>query len=145
MSAKKVTLSDEEKKLVRRYLIWCYKTTKEDYDRVERYFTQFKVDYNVLGILMKNEDIKDKERGKGYFQKVDGFAKYIEAKEKRVIPQKFIDQQKKILQPDYWYLKKRLEALEETICDFLGKQELETIKSMYEEEMTRRILDAREH
>lgn len=140
---KKMTL--EEKNLMRRYLIWCYKTTKEQLDRIDRYFTQLKVDENVANLLLKNRDIKDKKKERAYLEKIDEFIQYMEKKEARVVSQKYLDPEKKVLQPDYWYLKNRMKALEKTISGFLGTKELKTIKSLYEEEMTRRILEAREH
>jgi hypothetical protein len=141
--ARKISL--EEKKLIRRYLIWCYKTTKEDLDRVDRYFTQLKVDHYVLALLSQTQELKDKEHGKEYLRKVEEFQKYIEEKGEKVFPQKFVDPEKETLQPDYWYLKSRLQALERAIKFFLGPAELKKIQSLYEAEMTRRILEAREH
>jgi hypothetical protein len=142
---KKPQLNSTEKKLVRRYLIWCYKTTKEDFDRIERYFTQLKVDHHVLALLSQKPELKDPEFGPEYLKKINEFQKYIEEKAERVLPQKFADQDRGKLQPGYWYLKNRLEALEKAIVCFLGPVELRKIQALYEEEMTRRIMDAREH
>jgi len=142
---KKINLSQDEKNLMRRYLIWCYKTAKEALDRVDRYFTQLIVDEQVIGILLKTKDVKDKEKGREYLKKIDEFAEHMEKKEARVLPQKYLDPEKEILQPEYWYLKNRLAAIEKTIVRFFGLKELKAIKNMYEEEMTRRILEARDH
>lgn len=35
--------------------------------------------------------------------------------------------------------------MEQVIVEILGKKELQTIQALYETEMTRRILEAREH
>lgn len=57
---KKVKISYSQENLIRSYLIWCYKTTKEDLDRIDRYFTQVLVDRRLLDILLKgkNESIE---------------------------------------------------------------------------------------
>ena len=129
-----------EKHLLRRYLIWCYKTTKEDLDRIDRYFTQLKVDERLLSIL-KKEAGHDPVR----LKKCEEFKLYMDNKVKNVLPKKFSDVPQQILQPEYWYLQTRLKALEQTIKDVLGPQELKKIVALYEAEMTRRILEAREH
>ena len=138
-------LSPAEKKLIRRYLVWCYKTTKESLDRIDRYFTQLKVDHHVLALLSQSSDLADKDFGKDYLKKINEFQLYIEDKAERVLPQKYVDQKQSKLQPEYWYLKNRLAAIENAIRYFLGIRELRQIEELYDGEMTRRILEAREH
>jgi hypothetical protein len=140
---KKMTLN--ERCLIRRYLIWAYKTTKESLDRIDRYFTQLKVDHFLLAELSRQPAVKDSARGSEYLKKVNEFQTYIEEKAERVLPQKFSDVKLEKLQPEYWYLKVRLKALEDAIVYFLGKSELKKIQKMYESEMTKRILEAKEH
>jgi len=43
----------DQKNLIRSYLVWCYKTTKEDLDKIDRYFTQNHVDNFILSRLKK--------------------------------------------------------------------------------------------
>jgi len=135
----------EEKNLTRRYLIWCYKTTKEDADRIDRYFTQIIADTSILSSLKKSKDCKDKNIGKKYCQKIRAFELYMQKKEEAVLSKKYLNRKKRILQPEYCYLKNRLRSIEEVIVKSLGKNELSKIKKMYEAEMTRRILESREH
>lgn len=71
-----IKFDKEKRRLIRRYLIWCYKTTREEFDG---------------------------------------------------------------------YLKNRLEAVEKAIEHFLGKDDLNNIQMLYENEMTNRILQARGH
>lgn len=142
--SKKISLTIEEKKLIRRYLIWCYKTTKEDLDRIDRYFTQLQVDAHVLKQLLKNPHPKGPQSHL-YSEKIEAFKEYMANKKKNVYSKKFADEEEKTLQPEYWYLKNRLGALEKTIVDFFGAKELKAIQDLYEVEMTRRILEAREH
>ena len=141
----KTRLTDTEKKLIRRYLVWCYKTTKEDLDRIDRYFTQLKVDARLLQQLLKNVPRKDVPDRNFYLNKVNEFKEYMTNKEKSAYPKKFADQKGKVLQPTYWYLKNRLSAVERAVVSFLGVRQLKVIRDLYEQEMMRRILEAREH
>ena len=128
-----------DKLLIKRYLIWCFKTTKEDLDRVDRYFTQNTVDQYMLDHMYADQEceaIKDK---------VDDFAHYMEVKTSKANAQKFVDEQKKEIHPDYLYLQKRFEAIVAAIKHFLGDEALTEIVNSYEEEFTRRIWEAREH
>lgn len=134
-----------EKNLTRRYLVWCYKTTKEELDKVDRYFTQLKADEEILKQLAGHKDLKQADLKTRYAGKVEEFKKYMEIKKSNVLPKKYIDQRKNILQPSYCYLQNRFKAIEQTITRLLGAKALKEITALYEEEMTRRILEAREH
>ena len=133
----------DEKALVRRYLVWCYKTTKESVDWIDRKFTQASVDHYVLGRIQM---MKVAVAAKGeYERKIDDFRKYIAEKEKDGGKQKFISGPAKDLSPEYLYLKNRLTAIEDAIRHFLGPRELARINLLYEAEMTRRIFESKEH
>ena len=41
---KKIRLTLDHENLVRRYLLWAYKSTREDFERIERKTTQLIVD-----------------------------------------------------------------------------------------------------
>ena len=137
-------LTSTQTDLMKRYLLWCYKTTKEELDKIDRYFTQLVADDYILDTLVDSKEYKSKA-DKEYKQKVDEFELYMSAKEEKVLKKKYRDVKKGVLDPHYFYLKKRLDAIEKTISHFLGKNELTLIKDLYEEEMTMRILEAREH
>ena len=132
--------TQKEKDLLRRYLIWCYKTTKESLDRVDRYFTQLHVDRFIWKELKKVRPSTP-----AYLDLVKNFEKYMQDKEKNVYPKKFLDASKATLEPQYQYLRARLSAVEKATGHFLGKSELSKMRVLYEDEMTRRILEAREH
>ena len=125
-----------EKNLMRRYLVWCYKTTKEDLDRIDRKFTQLKVDEKILRELKKAYLKKDKF--------VEEYKTYIANKKSDALKAKF-EGSNHTLAGSYVYLVRRLNAVERAIGFLLGKKELSKIISLYEEEMTRRILESREH
>ena len=137
----KKALKGNEKRLVRRYLVWCYKTTKESLDRVDRYYTQNKVDIFMLSELRRGKKAGDEK----YLSLVNDFEQYLSNKLKNADKQKFKEEEKKKFHGDYLYLKNRFAAVERTISYFLGKKELTSIERDYEEEMTNRIWQAREH
>ena len=123
-------------------MVWCYKTTKEELDRVDRYYTQFEIDRFVLGELRKSKEIKSDQE---LARLINDFEKYMAVKKKNVDENKFKDAAQKVLNPSYLYLRKRLAAIEKAILKFLGAPQLKRIEDLYEDEMTSRILSAREH
>jgi hypothetical protein len=122
--------------LKKRYLIWLYKTTKEAWDKVERKFTQLDIDRAILDELNKLDSSK---RAKSF---IEGFANYIRNKEKEGLDLKYEGSK---LKPDYYFLDLKLRAIEKVIVRELGKKALGEIKSLYEKEMTERILKSTEH
>ena len=140
---KKFSLPQKEQDLTRRYLVWCYKTTKEELDKIDRYFTQALVDDFLIGRLKERSEYK--AAGAAFRQAVDNFIQYAREKKTRAEEKKFVDTSQSTLHPDYQYLKARLEAIEEAIRHFFDQKELDRIILLYEKEMTDRILQAREH
>ena len=135
-------LSPNDRRLIRRYLLWCYKTTKEELDRIDRYYTQIKADTFILGNLRKSVEYKKRD---DYKKLVKDFDQYMKKKQSNVDQKKFVDVSKKKISAEYLYLKERFAAIEGAILYFLGKKELQNITDLYETEMTQRILQAREH
>jgi len=138
-------LTLHQKDLIRRYLIWCYKTTKEEFDRIERYFTQLKVDRHVLAKLRAGKDYKKTPRSDAFRKLIDQFEEYMSKKERHVLEKKYLDPQHTDVSPQYLYLKHRLLAVESAIVRFLGKKEKDRIRKLYEVEMTERILKAKDN
>ena len=122
-----------ERNLIRRYLIWCYKTTKENLDRIDRKTTQLMVDNRILEDLKQSQK-KFHSKNAQYGKSVKGFEQYIRDKQKSEHPSA----------PEHLYLANRFKAVEHSIIYFLGQKELKIIQSLYEQEMIRRILEARE-
>lgn len=138
-----IPLTQKERDLVRRYLVWCYKTTKEELDRIDRCFTQAVVDDYLMERLKSLPEYKD--RGTSFYKSVEDFVQYAREKKARAEGKKFADPAQATLHPDYQYIKARFTAIERAICHFFDQKELERIAALYEEEMTERILKAREH
>jgi hypothetical protein len=121
--------------------VWCYKTTKEELDRIDRKYTQLLVDQFVLDQI---SSVKGKPR-EVLDQNIKDFKNYMSQKEDQFRREKFADPQRNFVSKNYTYLSHRLAAIEKAICYFLSKKELERIEELYEQEMTTRILQAREH
>jgi hypothetical protein len=129
MTSSSKKLKPLHKDLLRRYLTWAYKSTKESFDRLERKTTQLMADDYILKDLLKN-----KETEAGYLAEVENFKAYIA--KKRDTP---IDDGK------YIYFKNRLKVVEKAITHFLGAKELKSIQAAYEQEFTRRIWESKDH
>ena len=129
----KKTLSRQHQNLIRRYLIWAYKSTRESFERIERKTTQLTVDEFILAYFTKNKmDVPA------------DFRAYIAQKRKDELKLKFSANKKK-LNPEYLYLKNRLSAIEAAVKYFLGDKELKRLHRDFELEFTRRIWEARDH
>lgn len=136
---------NDQKNLVRRYLLWCYKMTKEELERIDRKFTQLEVDDFVLRDFHGQiKALKGKDREE-FSKKIDEFKVYMAKKKQNADLEKFSDIETKKLKPHYFYLEKRLSAIEKAITFFLGAGDLKKIRNLYDQEMTRRILESREH
>ena len=144
MATRKVTavshkrITRNENFMTRRYLVWCYKTTKESLDRIDRKFTQLVVDGFIL------DELKKENASQECLGQFNEFNLYIHSKREDAFKQKYTDASSKTLTDDYNYLTLRFGAIEKAIIRFLGKAALAEIESLYEKEMTGRILEARE-
>ena len=128
--------------LKKRYFIWLYKTAKEVFDKYERKFTQVDIDKDIL-IEMEKELLGSylPHEKDALQRQINDFQRYIENKEKAC--SELRDQHKKI-DPDFIFSEIKLNAIEKVIIKELGKKGLEEIKSVYEQEMTGRILKSTE-
>jgi len=55
-------------------------------DRIDRYFTQLKVDHYLLAFLSRTKDLKGKEHSKEYAKKINEFQEHIENKAAKAFP-----------------------------------------------------------
>jgi hypothetical protein len=143
--AKGKVLTKNGRNLTRRYLVWCYKTTKEELDKIDRYFTQLAVDRYVLAQLRSGRVKANAHDQNIYRKRVGDFKVYMEQKEMNVLKKKYLNGKAGALNAEYRYLYNRFIAIERAIVAFLGRKALNTICAQYEHEMTQRILQAREH
>jgi hypothetical protein len=141
---KRISQTQAHQDLIRRYLLWMFKTTKESFERIERKTTQLMVDEYVLERIKRAGSVPARGRRK-YDGLVKGFETYIKTKREEELKLKFSEGKEKTLHPQYVYLKNRLQAVEAAIRHFLGEKELRAMRSLYEKEFTGRILQAREY
>lgn len=128
------------KNLKRRYLIWLYKTTKEEFDKFERKFTQIEIDQSILQELEK--ELKQSylpEEKQALEKMVNDFRNYIAEKEKVCLSLKY---KGKKTNPEFIFCDAKLEAVEKAISEELGSKGLAEIKEIYEKEMLSRIIQA---
>lgn len=135
--------NQDVKNLKKRYFIWLYKSAKEVFDKFERKFTQVDIDKDILD-AMEDELLGSylPHEKEALQRHINDFHKYIENKEKAC--SELRDQHKKI-NPDFIFSEIKLDAVEKVIAKELGRRGLEEIKSLYEKEMTERILKNTEH
>ena len=131
--------------LIRRYLVWCYKTTQESLDRIDRKFTQLEVDQFIFEQIKNSKELFNPEANRRYKNLINNFKLYMNNKKEEAKKQKYFEDDSATLNPDYLYHRDRLEAVKKAIRYFLSPADLEKIKKSYEEEMTRRIWEAKEH
>jgi hypothetical protein len=132
----------DKKNLQFRYFLWLYKSTKEEFDRIERKFTQIEIDKRLLDHMQEHIDTSKIKRKKEARMFLKDFKKYTDQKEKDGLALKYEGRK---LRPEYYHLSLKLEAIEESIVGEVGKKGLRTIKDLYEQEMRRKIIEAQEH
>jgi len=130
------------KNLKFRYLLWLYKTTKEEFDRIERKFTQVGIDKKIMRYMGEHFDSRNLKRKNEARKLLKGFKEYINKKEKEGRELKFAGRK---LRPEYYYLSLKLESIEKAVVEELGRKRLKKIKALYEHEMMRRIIEAQDH
>ncbi len=133
----------DRKNLKARYLIWLYKTAKEELDRVDRKFTQQEIDNFLLKELKDRLKSLTASQKKSYEKHLKAFSDYILTKETAAQKAKFGE--KGFPNPEYQFLRIKLLAIEKSIKKFLGESALNKIKLLYHQEMIRRILKERQH
>ncbi len=124
------------KNLKIRYLLWLYKTSKEELDRTERKFTQLEVDRVLI------EELRRLDGDRKISPFIDSYRRYMQKKEKEGRGLKY---RGKLLRPEYLFLARRLRAVESAVKRMLGSRELARFKSLYEQEMSGRILKSTSH
>ncbi|MGE0269134.1 MAG: hypothetical protein AB7S78_11850 [Candidatus Omnitrophota bacterium] len=114
-------------------------------DRIDRYSTQKIVDDYLFEELINTKEYKSVSGNEEYKHLIQNFENYKVEKFDKAQNKKYSGDGKKIFSQDYLYMKYRFVAIEKAIVHFLGENELNNIIKLYEEEMTRRIIVAREH
>ncbi len=124
--------------LIRRYLLWLYKTTKDELDRIDRKFTQLDVDrfisdhfFRILGRLNK----KSRDALGPFFREWDA---YIDTKEKDAEGLKYVGPEE--LEAHYAFLHLKLQAVLLAARRFLGTKSVQEFQRLYEAKAIENIL-----
>ncbi len=92
--------------------------------------------------MTEHIDTKNLKRKNEARKLLNDFKEYIDKKEKDGRELKFEGRK---LTPEYHHLSLKLEAIEKVIVEELGRKGLGGIKALYEQEMSRRIIEAQDH
>ncbi len=128
----------DEKRLHGRYLLWLYKMTREEIEKVERKFTQLAVDRELEADLARASAGLAQEARQGVAAFLEEWRTYIAQKESDARKLKFDDRGR--VAGKYLFLTLKLEAVEAAIRRREGAKGLNRIKALYEEMCVRRIL-----
>ncbi len=138
-----ITKHGDKNNLKTRYLLWLYKTAKEELERIDRKFTQIEIDefmLNKLKIALKSMPSPPKNTCRKLLKEFSG---YIANKKKVALELKFDKSGNTKLA--YKFLSLKLSSIESAVKQFLGQGKLREIKKLYHQEMLRRILEERQH
>ena len=130
------------KNLKYRYLLWLYKTTKEEMDRIDRKFTQLDVDQEIYKYINDHMDVNQVFNHERLNVLKKSFEEYMRKKEKDGQKSKIEGGKEKA---DYYFLSLKLKAIEDVIVRLFGARARTDIKKAYEKEMRKRILKSTEH
>jgi len=100
------------------------------------------IDKKIMRYMGENFNSRNLKRKNEARKLLKGFKEYINKKEKDGRELKF-DGRK--LQPEYYHLSLKLEAIEKIIVEELGHKGVGAIKALYEQEMKGRIIEAQDH
>jgi len=122
--------------LHKRYLLWLYKTIKDELDKIERKFTQLDIDAEIQKKLeAKIEDAPVE----GLEPFINEWKEYVALKKTDAHKMKF--DEKGDMSPSYVFLRLKLDSVEEIVERRFGKKTLEQFKALYEEASIKRIME----
>ncbi len=125
-----------------RYLLWLYKTVKDELDRIDRKFTQVEVDREIEKHIARNAHLSQLEDSDRFRELQNAFKEYVDKKQ---VDGRALKYDGKKLKAEYYFTRMKLEAVEKIIKRMFSDKVLKEIKTAYEEEMCKRILESREH
>ena len=124
--------------LTKRYLLWMYKTTKDEVDRIDRRFTQLDTDRFIADFFFKLSgrlNKKSRDALSPFFQEWDD---YIAAKEQDADRLKYAAPGE--LEARYAFLHLKLQAVLAAARHFLGPKSIGEFQRLYETKSIEQIL-----
>lgn len=125
--------------LTKRYLLWLYKATREELDKIDRKFTQLDVDLRIQKIVSQRTAALPQRLRHSLAPFLKEGQEYIFQKDSDAQKLRFGEDG----QPDarYVFLRLKCEAITRLIRQRFGLQGLKEIKRLYEESCAQRILE----
>ena len=124
--------------LTRRYLLWMYKTTKDELDRIDRKFTQLDVDRFIADYFFKFSDRLNKESRDALSPFFREWDEYIETKERDAEELKYVGPEE--LEAHYAFLHLKHQAILSAVRRFLGSKSIQEFQRLYEAKAIENIL-----
>lgn len=131
MKRKALLKKEDRLSLEKRYLLWLYKTTKDELDKIERKFTQLDIDRDLQKAMEKG--------GPAVKAFVDEWKVYVY--EKETATQKIAFGADGSYDAKYLFLRVKLDAVEAVTARRFGKKTLSRFKKLYEDACAKRILE----
>lgn len=130
---------DDMKSLHKRYLLWLYKMTRDELDKIDRKITQLDIDRRIEKILNKKVSLLPQDSKKALEPDLREWKEYIFQKESDAQKLKFNEDGS--IAGNYLFLRLKLQAVVDEVRARLGKNELARFKRLYEETCVARILE----
>ena len=129
---------EDQNSLSKRYLLWLYKTTRDEADKIERKFTQLDIDREVEKLLKKKTGGLKSSLKAGVSPFMEEWKEYIFRKESDGQKLKFTEE----FEPDpkYIFLRLKLEAIENIMKASFGAAFFKEARKLYEDSCIQRIL-----
>lgn len=125
--------------LSRRYLLWFYKATKDEVDKIERKFTQLEMDREIEKLLEKEAKLLGAATSQGVAPHLKAWREYVFEKESEAQKLKFSDDGR--IQPEYLFLHLKLKAVERVTTARFGRKTLCEFKKICETAAVKRIAE----
>lgn len=124
--------------LHKRYLLWLYKTVKDELEKIDRKFTQMDIDRKIQAKLIDACGLQDQKTRKELEPFLQEWKEYIFSKESSAQKLKFTEEGK--VNPEYLFLRMKFEAVCEVTRALFGPEGLREFESLLEAVALERIL-----
>jgi hypothetical protein len=119
------------KSLMKRYLFWLFKTTRDELDKIDRKFTQLEVDRSMQKVFLK-------KKGGALTPFIDEWGRYMAGKEADAKKLKFDDAGGVLA--SYSFLRLKLKAIESVADRRFGPRLMRQFEKIYEDAAMKNIL-----
>lgn len=129
---------EDEKSLIKRYLFWLYKTIKDELDKIDRKFTQLRVDKDIQKLLKKWASKAGARNEEALEPFLKEWQEYVFQKDSDAQRLKF--DESGCVSAAYLFLHMKFAAVCQITRSQFGPAVLKEFKRLYEEAALKRIL-----